>query len=246
VERHPATDLERVIARHRPAILEGLLEDQPQLTLHELGERWGEHVVPVATTVDGVATYTPDGGIAFREMVLRDYLAHLDDPDPGMVSARPEDYLPGIAARLPALEPGPSAAWRRSRLWVSPPGAITPLHHEVTSNLLAQLEGDKKVTLYSPWAHRAMYPERPWSRMPHMSRVAAHAPDLSAQPRFADARPWVASLHADDVLYIPPLWWHWVLTESRSLSHNLWFAGPAIALLAGGLERYKALRSLRL
>jgi hypothetical protein len=245
LDRYPATDLRRVIAHKRPAILVGLLEGQPQLTLDELGQRWGDRLVPIVPTSNGAATYTAEG-VAYQDTILRAYLARLDEPEAGLLSARPEDYLPGVTARLPDLCPGPRVAWRRSRLWVSPANVVTPLHHEVTANLLAQLEGEKDVTLYSPLEHRAMYPHRPWSRMPHMSRVAAHDPDLSAQPRFSKAQPFRGTLHVGEVLYIPRLWWHWVLTRSASLSHNTWFAGPAVAFVARGLEHYKTLRALRI
>jgi hypothetical protein len=79
-----------------------------------------------------------------------------------------------------------------------------------------------------------------------MSRVAAHEPDLRAQPRFSKAQPWAGTLRVLEVLYIPRLWWHWVLTRSASLSPNTWFAGPAVAFVARSLERYKSLRSLRI
>jgi len=245
VERRPAADLHRVIGQRRPIILEGLLVDQPRLTLRELERSWGDRVVPVAPIVDGVGVYSAEGGIAFREVTVRDYVHGLENGGAGLLTARPQDFLPGVTDRLPVFDPGPRAAWRRSRIWVAPANTVTPLHHEVTSNLLAQLEGDKVVTLYSPWEYRAMYPHRPWSRMPQMSRVAANAPDLTAQPRFAQAKPWVADLRATDVLYIPAFWWHWVVTKHVSLSYNLWFAGGIIGFLARSLERYKAMRALR-
>lgn len=245
VPRIDAHRLERVLPRRRPVVVRGLLDGQPQLTLAELEEGWGECRLPVAPLADGVIVYDATAGVPFREETLGSVLDRLDDPNGAMVTVRPTDWLPGIEARLPLFEPA-GAPWRRSRLWVSPTGAITPLHHEVTHNLLAQLEGDKEVTLYAPWTRLAMYPHPPWSGMPHTSQVAAHAPDHERHPLFAWAQPHRARLGPGDVLYVPAGWWHWVRTLSPSLSHNTWFAGGAVALLARGLERYKALRSLQL
>ncbi|MBW2464141.1 MAG: cupin-like domain-containing protein [Deltaproteobacteria bacterium] len=245
VPRIRAHRLDRVLPRRRPVVVEGLLDGQPQLTLHELAEHWGDRRLPVAPLEDGVIVFDATAGVPFRERPLIDVIDNLEERDAGVVSVRPSDWLPGITARLPSFDPI-GASWRRSRLWVSPRGAITPLHHEVTQNLLAQLEGDKEVTLYAPWTRPAMYPHRPWSGMPHTSRVAAHAPDARRYPLFSRARPHRALLNPGDVLFIPAGWWHWVRALAPSLSHNTWFADGAVALLARSLERYKELRSLQL
>jgi hypothetical protein len=236
--------LREIIAGRRPTVLEGLLDDYAGLTLTRLSEAYADAVVPVAPVAGGVVSYSAERGIPYRRKRLADVIADLDGDDRGMLTGRPEEHLPGVSSMLPALEPGGEYRFRRDRIWISPGETITPLHHEVTHNLLAQLEGDKVVTLYSPRERRAMYPHPPWSRMPHVSRVAAHDPDLSAHRRFADAVPHVAKLAPGDVLFIPALWWHWVRTERPSLSHNLWFARGPVAFVARTLERYKELRSL--
>jgi hypothetical protein len=236
--------------RH-PVVLVGLLPSEGRLGLRELAERWGDRAVPVAPLVGRTIAYDAHAGVPYEHRPLGEVIAALTTDANGVVSARPQDYLPGIEARLPRLDPAIAVGarampWRRARLWISPPGAITPLHQEVTHNLLAQLEGEKEVTLFSPWDRAAMYSHPPWSRMPHVSRVAAHAPDLVKHPRFTRARPQRTRLEAGDVLYIPPLWWHWVRAIDASLSYNLWFAGGLVAAAAAALERYKALRSLRI
>ena len=237
--RADARDLEEVLRSRRPAVVGGLLAGYEPLSLAELARDFGGHRVPVARVVDGVA-YVAAEGVEYSEHPLADVVGSRDS----LVSARPEDWVPGLTARLPALGPRVRASWRRARIWVSPGECVTPLHHEVTDNLLAQLEGDKSVTLYAPWERLAMYPQPPWSRVPHMSRVAAHAPDLDAFPRFARARAWRAHLEPGDVLFIPAFWWHWVRTHAPSLSYNLWFAGAAVAALARGMELYQRARSL--
>jgi len=246
IERIEAGALASVIRRRRPAVVTGLLGNGPQLTLDELAEGWGECAVPVAPVVDGAVAYGSDTGVPFRDIPVADVIAGLEGPNPGMVSCRPSDYLPGLEERLPGFDPGRKAPWSRARIWVSPPRTVTPLHHEVTNNLLSQLQGPKEVTLYAPWTRWAMYPERPWSRMPHVSRVAAHKPDLKRFPLFARATPWRANLVPGDTLFIPAFWWHWVQTTKASLSYNLWFAGGAVALLARTMELYKSVRKLSL
>ncbi len=244
VPRVRAGELFRVVAERRPAVVEGLLRDFDGLTLSGLAERYPDARVPVAPIVRGVVSYSAERGIPYRQERLARVVESLDGDERGMVTCRPDDHLPGAHAILPAIDPGAAYPFRRDRIWISPTDTITPLHHEVTHNLLAQLEGDKVVTLYSPSERRAMYPHPPWSRMPHVSRVAAHDPDLAAHRRFARAVPHVARLAPGDVLFVPALWWHWVRTEGHSLSHNLWFARGPVAFVARTLERYKELRSL--
>ena len=83
----------------------------------------------------------------------------------------------------------------------------SPMHHAFMKNLFAQLHGDRKWTMVSPRYSPYLQPlqgvayangfrvHRDWGR-------GEWAAWFAAVPRFE------ATLHAGDVLYIPPWWWH--------------------------------------
>ncbi len=66
-------------------------------------------------------------------------------------------------------------------LWYGPRDSFTPLHHDLTNNLMAQFRGRKLVKLVAPFesAHIANHEHR-------YSLVDLDAPDLEAFPAMAD------------------------------------------------------------
>jgi hypothetical protein len=111
-----------------------------------------------------------------------------------------------------------------SALWFGPAGTLTPLHHDTSNILFAQVYGRKKLYLVSPvelalWnGARAMYadwdPERPDA-------------GFARHPELRDVLLREVVLEAGEALFIPVGWWHHVrsLTVSISLALNN-FAKP--------------------
>ncbi|WP_457336309.1 cupin-like domain-containing protein [Rhizobacter sp. P5_C2] len=101
-------------------------------------------------------------------------------------------------------------------LWFGPKGTFTPLHHDLTNNMLIQVYGRKKVTLI------------PALQTPHLYNdvgvfSAAAFPDFDAQrhPLMKNARPIEVEIGPGDALFIPVGWWHCV--ESLEVSIGLSF-----------------------
>jgi HSPB1-associated protein 1 len=115
-----------------------------------------------------------------------------------------------------------------STLWLGSRGAWTQCHQDsYGANLVAQLHGTKRWTLYPPSAgSRGLYPTRiPYEQSSVFSAVAVHNPDLSRHPRFStvarEAR--TVLLEPGEVLFVPKHWWHDVQTVSElALSVNHW------------------------
>lgn len=99
-------------------------------------------------------------------------------------------------------------------LWVGPAGTFTPLHFDLTNNLLIQIAGRKRVMLVSPSQTRLMA---------HRRHVFSDVHDLedpacmARQPQAKDIRPYVVTLEPGDLLFIPVGWWHQV----RSLDFSV-------------------------
>ena len=100
-------------------------------------------------------------------------------------------------------------------LWLGPAGSITPLHHDLTNNLLAQIFGRKVVRLISPFQIENLYNNR------HCySEVDPTDVDLEKHPDFARVNVQTCKLMPGEILFIPIGWWHHVtaLDVSASLS----------------------------
>ncbi|MBO9670182.1 MAG: cupin-like domain-containing protein [Sphingobium sp.] len=99
-------------------------------------------------------------------------------------------------------------------LWVGPAGTFTPLHFDLTNNLLIQITGRKRVMLVSPNQTKLMA---------HRRHVFSDVHDLedpacmARQPQAKDVRPYVVMLEPGDMLFIPVGWWHQV----RSLDFSV-------------------------
>jgi hypothetical protein len=99
-------------------------------------------------------------------------------------------------------------------VWIGPPGTFTPLHFDLTNNLLAQLVGRKQVTLLPP-------SETP--RLHHNRHVFSDVHDigdesrLSLYPSARDARRFEIDLGPGELLYVPIGWWHQVRSREFSV-----------------------------
>lgn len=92
-------------------------------------------------------------------------------------------------------------------LWIGPAGTFTPLHFDLTNNLLAQVIGRKLLTLLPP---------SETSKLANNRHVFSDVHDITDPmklmqfPHAADARSLEVELTPGDLLFIPVGWWHQV------------------------------------
>lgn len=92
-----------------------------------------------------------------------------------------------------------------STLWIGSEGAFTPCHYDTYGcNLVAQLSGRKKWTLFSPADSDKLYPTRiPYEESSVFSSVNVVNPDLKQFPKFTAATTYEASFYMySNVLYM--------------------------------------------
>jgi hypothetical protein len=131
----------------------------------------------------------------------------------------------------------------RRSLWISGAGASSPLHYDLPHVLMCQLQGRKRVHLYSPAHHDEMRPR------------AATFPALTAQERIArtarrdvKADGLVVELAAGDALLISQGWWHEVdsVCDDGALGCvSVGFNWPEIADSVGEFAQWKACTTYR-
>lgn len=113
-------------------------------------------------------------------------------------------------------------------LWTSSKGCITPLHFDRCHGFLAQIVGHKTFLMAS-CSESALL--RYWKDKIHDSNENGTTSsidlglwlegDITERRKYplVDEVAWfIASLHPGDILYTPPGWWHYVISETISVS----------------------------
>ncbi len=163
--RHrPSRDefFEHYYAANRPVILTGAMDDWPALwcwSLADFAERFGDREVEVQYGRTASNDYEIESKKFLRAMKFADYLAQVRDAgvtnDFYMTAnnnSKNKQAMPELwddVGRMPAYLNGddPLAGF----LWVGPAGTITPFHHDLTNNLVAQVVGRKRVLIVPSW-----------------------------------------------------------------------------------------------
>jgi hypothetical protein len=238
------------VARPRPVILTGAIDDWPARTLwspEHFRAAYGDRKLWVIPTREGRAAFHPKGGVPYESMRLADYLDGLLETPPRFYMVfRVEEQLPELLQdiRLPVY--CRDARWQRSRFWFAPPDVGGALHRDLPENLYAQVSGRKKWMLFDRKETRRMYSHPLRSGVPNYSRADAEKPDYEQFPRLREARMHVAVLEPGELLYIPSLWWHQARSIHTSISINLWWAeGPLLALVWAA-QAFMHVRQLKL
>lgn len=116
---------------------------------------------------------------------------------------------------------GPDCIGRH--FWLSGPGNITPLHYDMSDNLLAQVMGRKKILLWNPMQYE-MLSFIPIGKVhSRQSFLDPSKMEGSKLDEFCAAQVYMHELLPGQVLYIPYAWPHYVVTEEFSASVNTWW-----------------------
>jgi len=127
-------------------------------------------------------------------------------------SARNTDALAPLQAELGSLDKYLTQA--PGMMWIGPKGTFTPLHHDLTNNLLVQLVGTKRLHLLPPGETGKLYNHR------HVFSEVHDITDprqIQRCPLASDARAVEIVLNPGDALFIPVGWWHQVRSETFSV-----------------------------
>ena len=230
-------------ARGRPVVLKGVADSWPAV------QRWNfEHLRRVAGDVDvGIVWPTPeiyseDADAHIRALTsyererskLSSYLDLLEKDPTTKKYAEAVDIrtvLPQLLDDVCVHDYIPERLLYTMLFWLGPSGTATAPHWDVHHNLLTQIAGRKRVTLYAPEEYRNLYPiEWTAKQFPTTSLVNVRAPDLNRFPRYGSAQAMQATIEPGDALFIPACWWHFVENLEVTIAMNYWWWPPATVL----------------
>ena len=207
--------LDEFYAQHRPVVIEGAAADWPAIDLwtpEYLREKVGSAPVEYQGGRKAAEEFEMYKDLhkqvmpfdAFMDLIEQDgagndaYITAYNDGTNAAAFAPLQDDLGTLAEYL---TPGPGM------LWLGPADTFTPLHFDLTNNLLVQIAGIKEVTLVPPSQTRYLY-----NRVHVFSDVRDIEDEerLEAFPLARAATPVSVILEPGDALYIPVGWWHQV------------------------------------
>lgn len=106
--------------------------------------------------------------------------------------------------------------------WFGPKGTVSPLHYDPKHNFLAQVLGEKYIRIYPYSESDKMYPHQT-TVLKNTSRVDLENPQVAQFPQFVDAGYVECVLRSGEMLYMPPMFWHFVKSISVSFSVSFWW-----------------------
>ncbi|MGB7404556.1 MAG: cupin-like domain-containing protein [Pacificimonas sp.] len=100
-------------------------------------------------------------------------------------------------------------------MWIGPGGTFTPLHFDLTNNLIVQLVGRKTIVLIPPAETAKLgHEDAVFSTVGDIEDEAA----LARQPGAIDAHRFTLELGPGDALFVPIGWWHQVRAAEFSVT----------------------------
>ncbi|MSR31189.1 MAG: cupin-like domain-containing protein [Gemmataceae bacterium] len=209
--------LDQFYSQNRPVVIEGVMNDWPAMTRWTpdyFKSRFGDRVVEVQANRASDANYEANSVKHKKEMPFGEYVdiveaigssndyyitANNDGKNKENLKELWEDIIlfPDYLS-----ENDPKG---RGFFWYGPQGTVTPLHHDLTNNFMAQVRGKKLVRLIPPYDLANMYNYRHC-----FSRVDLDRVDYDKYPQFKNVTVLDVELHPGQALFLPVGWWHYV------------------------------------
>jgi hypothetical protein len=218
--------LDNFYAPGRPVILCGAIDHWPARawTPDSLSARIGSAMIECQGGREANARYEVEKDAHKRQMPFDCFIAQITAERGNDLyltaynSAGNATALAPLAAELGTIETilGHKAGEQAGMMWIGPGGTFTPLHHDLTNNLLIQVVGRKRVVLASPAETPKLYNHiYVFSEVGNLTDPRL---DFSSYPRVKGLRTLDIVLEPGEALFIPIGWWHQVEALEFSVS----------------------------
>jgi len=216
----------------RPVIITGMIDDWPAMSKWNLDyfrSRCGDRMVEVQFGRDTDAHYEINKLAHRKTMSFGDYIDLVQNAGPSndyYMTAYNEGCNRSALAELwhdvvqiPAYLSSEEST--QGFLWFGPAGTITPFHHDLTNNFMAQVVGRKRLLLMSACDIPNVY-----NHEHCFTHVDGRHVDVERFPMMRDARMVECMLNPGEVLFLPVGCWHFVegleVSVTVSFTNFLW------------------------
>jgi hypothetical protein len=217
--------LDQYYALNRPVVMTGAMDDWPAFarwSFPELKRRFGKRVVSVQANRDSDAKYEQNSDRLRREMTFGEYVELVEssgETNDFYITANNSgtnkealrelwDDIVLFPEYLRDDDPN-----NRGFFWFGPKGTVTPLHHDLTNNFMAQVRGRKRVRLVAPYELAHLYNNRHCYTQVDLDRI-----DYERFPLFRNVTVTDVEIGPGDLLFLPVGWWHHVLGLEISIT----------------------------
>lgn len=216
----------------RPVIITGMLDDWPAMTkwgLDYFKQHCGDREVEIQFGRDADAQYELRKTAHRKTMPFGDYVEMVRNAgrsnDFYMTAYNEGKNRTALAelwqdiVQIPEYLNGEGAT--QGFLWFGPAGTITPFHHDLTNNFMAQVLGRKRILLMPACEIAHVY-----NHEHCFTHVDARQIDLQRYPRMANVQVLSCTLNPGEVLFLPVGCWHFVegldISVTVSFTNFLW------------------------
>ncbi|HVC92377.1 MAG TPA: cupin-like domain-containing protein [Pirellulales bacterium] len=211
-------------AANRPVVITGAMDDWPALGKWApayLRGRFGNRTVEVQASRGANPRYEVDSQRHRRQMPFSEFIDLVVGGGPtndhymtANNNSRNFESLSELwddIVQIPEYLDGSAKA--RGFLWFGPAGTITPLHHDLTNNFMAQVYGRKLVKLVPACDIGYVANE-----FHCYTNVDAEKVDWRRFPQYRQARVIDVVIGPGELLFLPVGWWHYVRALDVSIT----------------------------
>ncbi len=214
-------------SQNRAVIITGMLEDWPasrRWSLDYFAGCWGEREVEVQFGRNDDPNYEINQPNLVRTMLFGQFIETIRSAGPtndfymtanngGKNRHAIGELWADIVQISEYLDPSDPLA---GFFWLGPAGTITPFHHDLTNNFMAQIIGRKRILLIP-----ASELPRAYNHLHCYSRIDGRNIDFDRFPELRDAILQEVVLEPGEILFLPVGHWHFV--EALDISCTMSF-----------------------
>ncbi len=209
---------------NRPVVITGMMDDWPamQWTPQLIADRFADRSVQVQTNRNANPRYESEAGRHQEKMRFGDFMERVlqggECNDVYMTANNGSENILALRELWDGIVQVPEYlnsgnADNRGFFWIGPAGTVTPTHHDLTNNFMAQIMGRKRVHLVDGLQAARMY-----NYLHVYSDVDLENIDYDRFPLMREVDVLRYDLMPGELLFIPVGWWHHVRALDISMT----------------------------
>lgn len=228
IDRHDwldrATFLRDYYSANRPVVITGQMAGWRAMhwTLESLAQRFADREVQVQTRRSANPRYEAESRHHHENMRFSDFMRRVlsgeESNDIYMTANNGSANAPALRELWDDIVQLPEYLDDRDPanlgfFWIGPAGTITPTHHDLTNNFMAQIIGRKRVHIVDGLEIPHMY-----NRLHVYSEVDLEHVDYDRFPLMRNVNILSYDLQPGELLFLPVGWWHQVRSLDVSIT----------------------------